>query len=334
MKKKIFIFIGIITLCLSLLVVTPKTKAQVKELYTDYDLIVIEIDGNDIHFLWFEGGGLYPELVYNVSAIMVRPLDLPQPLSYYYEGQRFKLHYIDEPTLVVTEVSEIRNFDYYTTIKEVNDVLVYLSSTDTDYYFFLIKTREMFIFKKSDIDLMPYWDLHPVLQVPVPLKSGTLYFYRDAFDDYYPMSAESIAYQLGYYDAYTNYDSELQEAYQRGYDNALLYLEDFRELAVQEGYSQAYNEYFPQIQTQYWNGYTVGRSQGYDDGYNTAIDSFDEEGIYQTAFDDGYLEGVKDKQEENTQSFYDGLQKWLVPAIITVIVLGGIFAFIRKKGEN
>lgn len=317
------------------MLVKPQTKAQVKELFTDYDLIVIEIEsGGLIHFLYFEDIGVYDELVTDVNDIMVGTAALPQSISYYYEGQRFKLNFMDENTMVVTEVSEIRNFEYYNTIKEGGDKLIYLSSTDNEYYFFLIKTREMFIFNKSDIDLMPYWDLHPALQVPVPLKSGTIYDYREEFDDYYPMTAETISYQLGYYDAYTNYDSELQEAYQRGYDNALLYLEDVRELAIQEGYSQAYNEYFYQIETEYWKGYNLGLNNGFDAGWDSAIDSVNEEGIYQTGFDDGYLEGLKDKQEENTKSFYDGLQNWIVPAIITVMVLGGIFFFIRKKGEN
>ena len=189
----------------------------------------------------------------------------------------------------------------------------------------------MFIFNKSDITIQPYWDLHPELQVPVPLKSGTIYSYRDVFNDFYPMTAEAIAYQLGYYDAYDNYDSEVTDAYQRGYENALTYLEDFRETAIQEGYSQAYNEYFPQIQEQYWNGYNLGRTQGFNNGYNAAIDNFDEDGIYQTGYNDGYAEGVKDEVARNSKNFYDGIGNWLVPAIIVILVFSVIITFKKRN---
>src|SRR5690606_10766113 len=96
--------------------------------------------------------------------------------------------------------------------------------------------------------------------------------------------------------------------------------------------SQAYNEYYYQIETQFWNGYNIGRSQGYTAGYNTAVENFDEEGIYQTGYNDGYANGVKDEVTKNSKNFYDGIGNWLVPEIIVILVFSVIITF--KKRDN
>ena len=75
-----------------------------------------------------------------------------------------------------------------------------------------------------------------------------------------------------------------------------------------------------------YDGYTRGKSEGYNDGYNTG-------------YNEGYGDGTRASQSEAYQqgyndgarsSFQSNLHKWLVPAII-IIVIAGIFVGYRRE---
>lgn len=125
----------------------------------------------------------------------------------------------------------------------------------------------------------------------------------------------------------------IEEYYYHGYDVGFDY---GREDGLQEGYDYGYDY-----------GYNEGYDVGYDEGYIEGIDLGYQEGYYEGYIDGLYIsecgpiyeQGFKDGQEsklaENNAAFYQGIEKWLVPAIITVIALGGFVSIaVRKRRDE
>ena len=88
----------------------------------------------------------------------------------------------------------------------------------------------------------------------------------------------------------------------------------------------------------YFSGYDDGREDGYDDGYILGFYEGYDEGLLvpeSEAYERGFADGQKSKLAENNQAFYQGIEKWLVPAIIAVIALGGFvtIAVNKRRGE-
>ena len=85
----------------------------------------------------------------------------------------------------------------------------------------------------------------------------------------------------------------------------------------------------------YYEAYEKGLQDGYDEGYDDGYD----DGILESDVAEAYLQGFKDgeksKLAENNAAFYDGIGKWLVPAVITVIVAGGFvtIASIKRREQ-
>ena len=88
----------------------------------------------------------------------------------------------------------------------------------------------------------------------------------------------------------------------------------------------------------YEANYTRGYADGYDDGYNDGYEVGYDDGILvdeSEAYEEGFRDGQKSKLAENNEAFYKGIEKWLVPAVITVIVLGGFVTIaVRKRREE
>ena len=68
----------------------------------------------------------------------------------------------------------------------------------------------------------------------------------------------------------------------------------------------------------------------YDRGYTDGVMATESE-----AYERGFKDGEKSKIAENNEKFYNGIEKWLVPAIITVIALGGFvtIASIKRREQ-
>ena len=68
----------------------------------------------------------------------------------------------------------------------------------------------------------------------------------------------------------------------------------------------------------------------YERGYNEGMLVTESE-----AYERGFRDGEKIKLAENNEKFYNGIEKWLVPAIITVIALGGFvtIASIKRREQ-
>ena len=92
-------------------------------------------------------------------------------------------------------------------------------------------------------------------------------------------------------------------------------------------------ELFSDYEANYSRGYADGYDDGYNDGYEVGYD----DGILvdeSEAYERGFADGQKSKLAENNEKFYNGIEKWLVPAIITVIALGGFVTIAARKRRD
>ena len=111
-----------------------------------------------------------------------------------------------------------------------------------------------------------------------------------------------------------------EEEYDRGYDDGYTVgFDDAYELLYEEAYLEGLDEGYDE-------GYYYGRIDGYNEGIQVEAGE---------AFQAGFNAGQKSKLTENNAAFYQGIEKWLVPAIITVIALGGFvtIAVNKRRGE-
>ena len=107
-----------------------------------------------------------------------------------------------------------------------------------------------------------------------------------------------------------------QDLYYKGYT-------DGHDSGYTSGYTVGYNK-----------GLLAGETAGYTNGYNVGYT----DGVMATeseAYEQGFIDGQKSKLAENNEKFYNGIEKWLVPAIITVIALGGFvtIASIKRREQ-
>lgn len=101
--------------------------------------------------------------------------------------------------------------------------------------------------------------------------------------------------------------------------------------SYEQGYIDGYND-------GYNDGYEVGRDVGigigYDDGYDVGYEEGRNAGI-DIGYDIGYNEGYEKALENaDIDKFIANFDKWIVPAIIVVMLLGGYFAVRRQKMEE
>ena len=84
------------------------------------------------------------------------------------------------------------------------------------------------------------------------------------------------------------------------------------------------------LSTEFDRGYDEGFDEGFDEGYNEGILLNQSE-----AYERGFKDGQESKLAQNNKAFYQGIEKWLVPAIITVIALGGFVSIaVRKRRDE
>ena len=124
----------------------------------------------------------------------------------------------------------------------------------------------------------------------------------------------------------SQYDAGFREGFGAGYDAGL---EEADENAYNEGYNDARLTFGKKIDDTWYTANEWGIEQ-YNEGYNDGLGDgalLNDEEIYNEAYNKGLNEGRNDK-------FYTGIEKWLVPAIIVVIVLGGILSIAVKKKEG
>ena len=148
-----------------------------------------------------------------------------------------------------------------------------------------------------------------------------------------------ILYRMSYYG--TNIIIPIYP--KRRIDDIFNYIDDIIELTEEEllaeynrGYQVGYNKghlngWGDGWLTGYVDGRTEGYLEGYEDGYDEGIKLKDD---YMKGYNDGFKDGEKSKIAQNNETFYKSIEKWLVPAIITVIILGGIVSIIAIKRKQ
>lgn len=83
------------------------------------------------------------------------------------------------------------------------------------------------------------------------------------------------------------------------------------------------------LSTEFARGYDEGYDEGKEDGINEGILIGEPE-----AYERGFKDGQESKLAQNNEAFYQGIEKWLVPAIITVIALGGFVTIAARKRRD
>lgn len=145
-----------------------------------------------------------------------------------------------------------------------------------------------------------------------------LTFFRDDSAFYIKYDVYQYGYDLGYMVGYGDgYNFGLEQSYWEGH---------------QDGYEQGYLVGYDDGENA---GYVIGKNEGYEYGYNVGYNDAYEEinpnEKYTQGYNDGFRDGEKSKIAQNNETFYKSIEKWLVPAIITIIVLGGIVSIIAIK---
>jgi len=111
-----------------------------------------------------------------------------------------------------------------------------------------------------------------------------------------------IFYRMSYYGT----DIIISVYPKRRIDDIFNYIDDIIELTEEE------------LLAEYNRGYNDGYQEGFDDGYNNALENISTND-YTLGYRDGFKAGEKSKIAQNNEAFYNNIEKWLVPAIITVL---------------
>ena len=162
---------------------------------------------------------------------------------------------------------------------------------------------------------------YPEGEYPFPESDVTFIHLRvtvlkSIIDENYPdgyYSSYFFRYDTALYVYYPNAD--ITESYNRGYT-------DGYNTGRNEGYNIGY-DYGRSF------GYSEGYSVGYDDGYYDGLRSSDPE-TYQRGYNDGYNDASKTTISKFTSNF----DKWIVPAIIIVIIAGIFVGYRRERYDS
>src|SRR5690606_805207 len=155
------------------------------------------------------------------------------------------------------------------------------------------------------------------------LKPGNQYTYMKTLNAFWFANSYDYAYTLGFNRGVEAGEESAYNAYRDGYEAGSKLAEGLLESEYQRG-----------LQNGKDIGFNDGYNQGYQVGFNNAYSQIVGSTEYELGYNDGFKAGEKSKLVQNNESFYSGIEKWLVPAIITVIVLGGIMsisAFKRRE---
>lgn len=319
MKKKLLVFLGIITLSLSFLLVAPKTKAQVN------DRLVVQsynLTTGDITFYNYETQEFFG--TYNFNDVWDGVHGLPIITSK--ENIPFVFRLGDVYELINQSPTGI----YVNFVKPTDKLIYYTLSDMVEYQVYEYKgiVDNMYIFQQGlNFYQVPMQgitfknEISGEIEFITTLKPGNFYQWIETLNEFW-LSARTpdYIYNLGYQTGLSESENSASNAYRDGYEAGSKLAEGLLESEYQRGLQNGFNSGFQ-------DGYNNGYQNGFDNAYNEIISS-DE---YTLGYNDGFKAGEKSKLSKNTESFYSGIEKWLVPAIITVIVLGGIMSISALK---
>ena len=321
MKKKLLLFIGVLTLALCFMLAVPRTKAQ-----TNTRLVVQDynVNAGTITFYDYDTQDFFGTFdFYHVfdKDTITSFISKKEYIPYFFRrGDVYEL--IDQPEPIIIIVDFVRPADrqiFYSLFDMVGGrVYEYKGIVDNMYVFL-----QGFNFYKVAMEGVVFINtIEGEYGFETILKPNNKYVLVTDFEDirFIFVGSADYDYARGYRDAQDIGEEERYTSYRQGYEDGIRLAEGLLESEYQRGFQNG-------SQTGYANGYDEGYQKGFDDAYDEIISS-DE---YTLGFDNGFKAGEQSKIVKNNEAFYSGIEKWLVPAIIVVIVLGGIMSISALK---
>ena len=322
MKKKLLVFIGTLIFTLGFVLVVPKTKAQT---YTRLVVQSYNVDAGTItfynydtqeYFGTFDFNTVYDSVYYITFALYKEYI--PQVFRI---GDLFEL--VGQPASHIIQVNFLRPAEgqtYYPLSYMIpNLVYEYKGIVDNMYVlqrglnFYQVPMTPEIVFINS-ID-EPY-------EFDTILKPGNKYVYINDYGNirFEFSTSPDYEYTVGYRIGLEEGESTAYDAYRRGYEAGVRLAEELVQSEYQRGLLEGTDRGFT-------NGYNEGYQDGYDDAYREIIVSEP----YTQGYEKGFKDGEKSRIAQNNQSFYASIEKWLVPAIIVILVVGGIMSISALK---
>ena len=180
---------------------------------------------------------------------------------------------------------------------------------DFEFYYEDFTTQMAMVWSQANFDGFLYWNYEE--------QYWQVDYYEAPDPDYYLRLIENLQYEL-YLKELTinrkNNEIDILEEQNRNLQNLIQELQDF----IGGEWENVY-------QGGYYEGFQDGKAMGYDEGLMVGASE---------AYEEGFKAGQKSKLAENNAAFYQGIEKWLVPAIITVIALGGFVTIAARKRRD
>ncbi len=320
MKKKLLLIIGVLTLMLGFSLTVPRTKAQ-----TNTRLVVqsYNVNAGTITFYDYDTQMFFGTFNFNnvYNAGHYTPfISKKEFIPFIFRmGDVYEL--IDkEPPYIAIEFVRPADRQIFLTLSDMEENLVYeYKGIVENMYVF----QQGFNFYRVNMDGVIFKNfIEGEYGFETILKPGNKYVFVTVFGDtrFEFVGSADFDYARGFRDAQAMGEEEIYNSYRNGYEDGMRLAEGLLESEYQRGFQNG-------MQIGFSNGKNTGYQKGFDDAYDEIISS-DE---YTLGFDNGFKAGEKSRLAQNNQSFYSGIEKWLVPAIIVVLVVGGIMSISALK---
>ena len=321
MKKKLLLFIGVLTLTLSVLLAVPSTKAQ-----TNIRLVVqsYNVDTGTITFYNYDTQEFFDTVDYEDvydGRHFQQIISMKEFIPFTFRlGDVYELIDYEPPIIVVEFVKPADRQKYFTLTDMVGgQVYEYKGIYDNMYVF-----QQGLNFYQVAMSLVSVFrhDKEGEYNFETILKPGNKYTFITDYGDvrFYFFGSPDFDYYKGFQDGRALEGEQSYNAYRQGYEDGMRLAEGLLESEYQRG-----------LQNGFADGYDVGLDKGYQKGFDDAYNEIISSDEYTLGYDNGFKDGEKSKLAKNNEAFYGSIQKWLVPAIIVVIVLGGIMSISALK---
>lgn len=325
MKKKLLVFIALIAFVMSFFVVVPKAKAQ-----TNTRLVVqsYNVNAGTITFYNYETQEFFGTFDFNnvyskydTSPFITNKNNIPYIFRM---GDVYEL--IDQPGYDIIIVDFLHRADrqLFLTLGDMLNGQVYEYKGIVDNMYVFQQGLNFYKVPMTQVSAIRN-DIDGQYTFVTTLKPGNKYTFVTDFGDirFYFNGSPDYDYARGFEDGRALEGEQAYNSYRRGYEDGIKIAEGLLKSEYQRG-----------LDNGYVSGYDDGVNKGYQDGFEDAYNEIISSDEYTLGYDNGFKDGEKSRIAQNNQSFYSGIEKWLVPAVIVVIVAGGIMSIsVLKRRE-
>ena len=320
MKKKLLLFIGTLIFTLGFVLVVPKAKAQ-----TTTSLVVqsYNVNAGTITFYDYDTQEFFGTFGFNnvYDKYDVLPfISRKEYIPYIFRiGDIYEL--VDQtPSYIIVDFFRPVDRQIYYTLTDMTPNTVYEYKGIYDNMYVFQQGLNYYKVVMEGVEFKNFIDTEYTFTTI--LKPGNKYTFITVFGDirFEFKTSPDYEYAKGFQDGQALSGEQSYNAYRNGYEAGSKLAEGLLESEYQRG-----------VQNGYASGYDGGYNQGYQNGFDDAYDEIITSDEYTLGYNNGFIDGEKSRIAQNNQSFYSGIEKWLVPAIIVVIVLGGIMSISALK---